>query len=299
MSKNLFSRYIWMVDTIYRAGKITLKEYNKRWVRSELSEGIEIPSRTFHNQREAIEQLFDINIECDTQNCYYIENADSLENGGIRTWLLSTFAVGNLINDSHKLKHRILLEPIPSGQRFLTPIIEAMREDFSIEMTYQSFWADKPNTFEIEPYCIKLFKQRWYIVARSPYYDRIMIYSLDRIIDLEVLDKKFKIGKEFNSELFFSHSFGIIADSDCNPEFIDIKVWGNKSKYFKALPLHQSQEVLEENDNYVVFRYFLQPTYDLRQEFLSHGSEIEVLSPKWFRDEIGKISKELFSTYHE
>lgn len=299
MAKNLFNRYIWIIDTIYRAGKITFKELNIKWLRSEMSEGKKIPLRTFHNQRNAIEQLFDINIECDDRNghVYYIENIDCLKNGGTRSWLLNTFSVSNLINESHKLKHRILFESIPSGQRFLTPIIEAMKNDFAIEVTYQSFWINESCTFEIEPYCVKIFKQRWYVVARSPYYDRMMIYSLDRIIDLEVLDKKFKLPKDFNSELFFIHSFGIIVDSECDPEFVDVKVWGNKVKYFEALPLHQSQEVLEKTDRYTIFRYFLQPTYDLRQELLSHGNEIEILSPKWFRDEIGKISKELFSIY--
>ena len=85
--------------------------------------------------------MFDINIVCDKKGGYkyYIENAEDMEKGGVRTWLLNTFAVNNLINESHHLKRRIMFEQIPSGQKFLTPIIEAMRDGLSVEITYKSF----------------------------------------------------------------------------------------------------------------------------------------------------------------
>lgn len=166
----LFNRYVWLVDTIYRSGRITFEAINEKWSRSELNDsGEDIPLRTFHNHRKAIEQMFDINIECNKRNgySYFIENSDDMERGDVRSWLLNTFAINNLINESHKLKSRILFEQIPSGQHFLVPIIEAMRESRTIDMTYQSFWRDEPSTFEVEPWCVKVFKQRWYLVAKS------------------------------------------------------------------------------------------------------------------------------------
>jgi hypothetical protein len=117
-TSNLFNRYVWLVDIIYRRGKITFEEINEYWQRTLLNiDREDLPLRTFHNHRQAIEQMFDINIECDKRNGYkyYIENTDDMEHGGVRSWLLNTFAVNNLINESHKLKRRILFEKIPSG----------------------------------------------------------------------------------------------------------------------------------------------------------------------------------------
>ena len=118
MVKDLFNKYIWLVDTIYRSRSITFEEINERWQRSSLSEGEPLPRRTFHNWRSAIEQVFDINIGCSRKGGYryYIEHADDMERGGVRNWLLNTFAVNNLINESHHLKRRILFEQIPSGR---------------------------------------------------------------------------------------------------------------------------------------------------------------------------------------
>ena len=156
MTKDLFDKYIWLVDTIYRARKITFEEINERWLRSRLSEGEDIPLRTFHNWRIAIEQVFDININCNRKGgyYYYIENADDMQKGGIRNWLLNTFAVNNLINESHHLKLRILFEEVPSGRKYLTPVIEAMRDGLEIELYYQSYWYEEPSTYTLQPYCI-------------------------------------------------------------------------------------------------------------------------------------------------
>lgn len=299
MAHNLFNRYIWLVDTVYRAGSITFEEVNERWLRTEMSEGKEIPLRTFHNHREAIEQMFDINIECNRHGGfrYYIEHAEDMERGGVRRWLLNTFAVNNLINESHKLKRRILFEKIPSGQKFLTPIIEAMRDGVLLEMTYQGYWSDVPKTFQLEPYCVKVFKQRWYVVGRNPCYEEPRIYALDRVQALDPTTEKFKMPKSFDPEAFFSESFGVIVGDGCEAEEVQIKVRGAQVSYIRALPLHHSQEEVKIEHDFSIFRYYIKPSFDFKQELLSHGAAVEVLEPKWVRDEMAEDVREMSTHY--
>ncbi len=288
MAKDLFNRYIWLVDTIYRADGITFEEINEKWLRNSMSEGLDLPLKTFHNHRKAIEDMFDINIVCDKRGGYkyYIENADDMEKGGVRTWLLNTFAVNNLINESHHLKRRIVFEQIPSGQNFLTPVIEAMRDGMSIEIKYKSFWRQDEYTTEVEPYFVKVFKQRWYLIARNKIKDAIRIYALDRIHALSQTGNAFVMPKDFSPEEYFYNSFGIISQDNCPPEIVELKVYGTQKEYFRTLPLHHSQEEVENADGYSIFRYYLSPTYDFIQEILSHGCEVEVLSPQHLRDEV-------------
>lgn len=301
-TSNLFNRYVWLVDIIYRRRNITFEEINEYWQRSSLNvDGSDLPLRTFHNHRQAIEQMFDIIIECDKQNGYryYIENTDDMKRGGVRSWLLNTFAVNNLINESHKLKQRILFEKIPSGQMFLTPIIEAMRDSLSIEVTHQTFGHDSPDTAEIYPYCIKVFKRRWYVIAYNPRKERILIYALDRIKNISVTDKVFQLPKDFDGELFFADCFGIVAGDGRKAENVLIKVNKIQDSYIRALPLHHSQKEVENTPDYVVFSYHIRPTFDFRQELLSHGAEVEILEPKWFRDEIAEIISEQHNIYQK
>ncbi|MEG1693557.1 MAG: WYL domain-containing protein [Bacteroidales bacterium] len=297
----LFHRYVWLVDTIYRSGKITFEELNDKWTRSGLNDsGDNLPLKTFHNHKTAISEMFDIDIECDKRNgyTYYIDNTDDMERGGVRSWLLNTFAVNNLIKESHKLKHRILFEKIPSGQQFLAPIIEAMRDGLTVEVTYQNYWHDKSYTFELQPYCVKVFRQRWYVIGNSAK-EKVRIYSLDRAQSLQITENKFTLPADFDGEEYFANSFGI--SNYGKPEYVKVKVLNaeKKDRYFKSLPLHHSQEIIEQTEDYTIFRYYIQPTYDFRMELLSHGAEIEVLSPKWFREEIITILNEQKNNYKQ
>ena len=299
-TSNLFNRYVWLVDIIYRREEITFEEINECWQRSVFNpEGEDIPLRTFHNHRIAIEQMFDINIECDKRNGYkyHIENTDDMKRGGIQRWLLNTIAVNNLINESHKLKHRILFENIPSGQMYLTLIIEAMRDSLSIEITYQSFWIDTPYTFDVYPYCIKVFNQRWYLIAFSPNKSQILIYALDRIKNMSINNVKFSLPNDFDGDTFFADCFGIIEGEEKKAEKVLLKVYKNQASYIRSLPLHHSQKETENNPDYSIFSYYIKPTFDLRQELLSHGAEVEVLAPKWFRDEIAAVISEQYNAY--
>jgi hypothetical protein len=283
MAKDLFNRYIWLVDTIYRSGKITLEAINQKWLQNSMSGGNPIPNRTFHNHRIAIEEMFDINIECNSSTYeYYIDNAEDMERGGVRRWLMNTFAVNNLINESHKLKERIQFENIPSGQNYLTSIIEAMRDGFKVELKYQSYWSDEA-TFEIEPYFVKVFKQRWYVVGYS---DKIRIYALDRIKTLNITGNIFKMPENFNPSSYFQDCYGIIYQGNMKAEKVQLRFDASQANYIRALPLHHSQQEVETNDEFAVFEYFIKPTFDFKQEILLHGDTVEVLYPNHFRNEM-------------
>ena len=298
MAKDLFNRYIWLVDTIYRQPEgLTFEEINEKWVRSGSSDGNPIPLRTFHNHRAAIEVLFEINIECNKSTYRYtIDNAEDLEKGGVRRWLLNTFAVNNLINESHKLKQRILFEDIPSGQQFLTTIIEAMRDGVKLEMTYQSYWNDKATTFMFEPYFVKVFKQRWYVIGNS---DHVRIYALDRIQELSTSTTKFSMPADLDPEAYFYNCFGIIHDADVSPQKIKLKITSGQANYLRALPMHHSQKEIERTPESSIFTYYIKPTFDFRQEILSLGEVAEVLSPDSFREEIGNIALKMSSYYQK
>jgi len=296
----LFNRYVWLVDTIFRAGRISFEEINERWMRSPQNEtGEELPIKTFHNHKNAIQDMFDINIACDRRGgyLYYIEHAEDMERGGVRRWLLNTFAVNHLINESHHLKRRILFEEIPSGQRFLTAVIEAMRDSRTLELTHCSFWNTEPSTFEVEPFCVKVFRQRWYLVARSVSDVMIRIYSLDRIEALHQTEHPFELPADFDAHGYFADSFGIIVDDDYNVERVRVRIKGRQRRYIRTLPLHASQTESEITEESSVFEYRLRPTVDFQQELLTHAvnadNEMEVLEPQWLRERMQTIGFDL------
>ena len=201
-----------------------------------------------------------------------------------------------LVETIYKAK-RISFEEIPDGEQYLPAIIEALKKNKVLEMTYHGFSRDKAYSFKVEPYCLKAFKQRWYLIGRSPYNDQIKIYALDRVRWLWMTDKGFKYPEDLVPGEFFEESYGIIADRKIDAETVVMRVSTKQANYLRSLPLHHTQKEIERTDEYSIFSVHLRPTFDFRQEILSQGVDIEVLSPKWFRDEIAEISKQMYNKY--
>ena len=137
----------------------------------------------------------------------------------------------------------------------------------------------------------------WYDGNDEDYYDKVMIYALDRVHWMGLTEKGFRYPKDFVPEAFFEDCFGIIADKNVKPETVKFKVSAGQANYLRTLTLHQTQREIEHTDEYSIFTVRLRPTFDFRQEILSQGSDIEVLSPKWFRDEVAEISKRMWNKY--
>ena len=295
--QNLIGKYVWLIETIHRAGRISFKEISKRWeYNAKMSGGVDLPLRTFNNWRKAIRDMFGLFIE--NEGCgdyrYYIENEELLTNNGLRSWLYSTYCVGNALAGCQGIKDRILLEYVPSGQQHLQPIIDAMKENRVLNITYHSYWKEEETNFNVMPYCVKLHRQRWYMVAQSEGYDEPRIYALDRIHQLSTTGDTFKMPSDWSAEQYFDGCFGIIADQDIDKQTVTLRVTANQAKYFRDLPLHQSQEEVERTDDHSIFQYYLRPTFDFEQEILHNGEAVEVLEPQWLRDETrGRIERML------
>ena len=297
--QTLINKYVWVIETIYRAKKISFKELNERWQNDiDISRGAELSKRTFANWCYAIGDMFGIDIANENRGeyRYYIENVEDISKNGLRSWLYNTFCVSNALANSQSIKDRILLEYVPSGQEYLQTIIEAMKENRVLNITYYSYWKDEENNFDVQPYCVKLFRQRWYMVARSTYIyyykQRPRVYSLDRIKFLHTTEETFKMPRDWNAEDFFDGCFGIMADQSVEPEPVKLKVSVGQANYIRDLKMHESQEEIERNEEYSIFTFFLRPEYDFLQELLWNGAEMEVLEPLWLRKEVaGKIEK--------
>lgn len=300
MSKNLINKYVWLVETLYKAKKISLKEINRKWSETELSEGEELPRRTFNNWKNAAEDMFGLVIMCDkSDNRYYIENRDELGEGGFQRWLLNTMSVNNTLLENKSLSERILLENIPSGQVFLATVMEAMKKNRQLEITYKGYWSDREHSFPVAPYCVKLFRQRWYLLGNSVYEDKIRIYALDRVIEVNLLDEAFKYPKKFDPENYFRECFGIIHDDECPLETVKLKVSSEQANYLRSLPMHHSQEEIECHEDYSIFTLYLRPTFDFQQEILWNGDAVEVLEPLWLREEIAEKVKAMWAKYNK
>lgn len=293
-------KYTWLLDTIRRAGKISFEDLSNKWEHNkELSDYKPLSRATFNRWKDAIFSQFGIIISCQRTGgyLYYIENPEDINEDELKKWMLDSFAVGNLIGENLSLKDRILVNQVPSARDYLAALLEAMKENRTVTITYCAFGKTKSYTFCIEPYCVKLFENRWYVLAHNVQYDDIRIYGLDRIEDLKVEDRTFKLPKDFSASDFFSSYYGIVTNMNINPERIVIRAYKDHIPYINSLPLHHSQKLLEDNGEYADFELYLVPTYDFVMRLLHVGAMIEVVSPVSLRKTMKGWISDMYNLY--
>lgn len=302
MISDLLNRYIWLTDTIYSAGEISLAEINRKWERCTLNDAHDpLPRRTFCRWKDEIEMLFGLVIDyIPASKSYRIANRDDIKNSATQQWMLQTFAVTNLVHAGKSIQDRILLENMPSDAMYLSPIMEAIRTGKKLRMTYKKFLAAEPHTFVLEPFCLKAFKQRWYVAGRPDEHpDEIRVYGLDRVQNLDLTEEDYTIPEDFDAQVFFHNYYGIWHDVNTPAENIIIRVTTAGANYLRSLPLHHSQKEIETTPDYACFQYYIAPTFDFIQELRTHGQNLKVLVPQWLADRMKADAIETTKVYEK
>ena len=299
MISTTFNRYIWLVNTLIQAGRLTYEEISHKWEHSSLGDGNPLPLRTFHMHRRAVEELFQIDILCDASDGYryYIEDLSSLRKDKTRQWLLNSFSTAHLVTESKQLKERILLEEIPKGTEYLQSLIDAMKQNLTTEITYQPFYKTESTLYHVCPYCLKAYRQRWYILGYCKELKGIRHFSLDRIQHLNITEKHFDYPSDFSPEAYYTDSIGIWVNENIKPEKVIIRAYGIQSKYLRTLPLHHSQKELCTTNLYCDFEYNLCITQNLISELLAKGNTVQVMEPESLRIEMKKCLNYMFNFY--
>ena len=275
----LFKEYVWLVSTIRRAGRITLREINERWLRTEMSEGVEFSRTTFRRHRAEVEEMFGIIIDCDGENRYFIDDTALLYEESVQQWMINTLAVSNIVSEARGMHDRILLESIPSESDKLQLVVEAMRTSHRLSMDYQRYGTAVKSRWTVEPYCIKLFRRRWYLLGRLGNGDFITL-SFDRMSDLKMTDDTFEMDKDFDAQSYFAAYYGVMQGGKEPFQRVVLRAFGNERYAMRDLPLHPSQQEVAVGEDYVDFEVKLYPTSDFLAQILSRGRWLKVLEPE-------------------
>ena len=201
--------------------------------------------------------------------------------------LLKAFAVNNILSGNRALEGREIYEEIPSGEKHLIPILDAMRMNRVIDVAYASFRRTASVSYSVEPYAVKMHHRRWYLLARECEGGAFRHLALDWMKEVSVLDAEFTIDSAFDVDTYYDGAFGVITgmEDDYDIEDVRIKVYNDfhRVDYLRTLPLHRSQKEVETATGYSVFSYRLRPTDDFLSAVLALGGDAEVLTPEWFR----------------
>lgn len=291
MVTELITKYIWLLQTVLNAGDegLSLGEITGRYERRF---GESLTRRTFVNYRNGVEEVFGIGIACDrSTNRYSIDRgsrmSDSrMSDSGSTEWLIDSFTVNSLLEKGKEsLSGRIEVEPIPSGHRFLTRIMEAMLDSRRIGIEYRKYSSAAPEHLTVLPYSLKEDKRRWYLYGHCIERGALRCYALDRLVSMEILPDRFTYPENFNLGELLATSFGTYIPKEGEKGgTVEFRARGVQAKYIADLPIHHSQKLLKTEGEWTYFSIFVSTdSDDLYFELRKYGAAIEVISPEKVR----------------
>ena len=291
MVAELIDKYIFLIQVLSDAGEegLTLVQIGRKW--SERYGGT-YSRRTFNNHREAIAEVFGIEISCSrSDNRYYISyGRDATDRDATRDWLIDSFTVGNLLTlGKERLSGRVSVAEIPSGHIFLTTLISAMLADKLVEIDYRKYTSDESETLHVEPYALKESQSRWYLVGWCRERKGLRVYGLDRIKALRTREEVFRMKEKFDVDSLFAESFGVYLSDPDKVQNIFFKADRTQARYLEDLPLHPSQSVVERDGESVTFAIRAQVNEAMEMEFCRLAGKVEVISPRSLRERLADI----------
>lgn len=264
---------------------------------SELQEyNFNVSKRTFQRDLEDIRSLYNIDIQFDFSRKVYFLDLD--EQPDVNERILEAFDTFNALNLSDRLSNNIHFEKRrPKGTENLYGLLHAIKNQLQIKFTYQKFWEDELTKRNAEPYALKEFRNRWYVLANDLKDNKVKSFALDRLSDLDITKKRFRIPDDFNVNRHYKYCFGIISPNGHKPEEIELSFDPFQGKYIKTLPLHESQQILIDNEEELRIKLTLFITHDFFMELLSYGENLRVIKPESLINDLKSTFKNVLKLY--
>lgn len=216
----------------------------------------------------------------------------------MKDWLLNSFKLSML---GHRLQNRsvVMLEDALQDTAFLDDLLDAIDHKKYIKIDYLNPYGVR-KIYTLIPLFVRLFKHRWYVIGKDKENHNNCILAVNRIISSEILDEI--VSEEIKSvvpEQFFKDCYGIIKLDNSKAEKIRLRAFWPQYIFLEERPLHHSQQLVKDSGDgeYREYEIKMQPTFDLKQELLSNGRGLIVLSPEWFRQEMIATIQDMVSGY--
>lgn len=183
------------------------------------------------------------------------------------------------------------------GGEYLSPLLKCIKERTIIQLHYQRYGEQQVKHYTFHPYVLKEYRNRWYVTGWSEHRSAISTFALERIVEIIPTKQRYVPQPSFDAVSYFAHSFGISVTNDFQPEVITLKFEAKDVPFIKSMPLHQTQQIIIEDETGIVITLTVIPSYELKAELLSYGSRVKVISPQWLADEHKQTLQQALNNY--
>lgn len=258
---------------------------------------VQLAPRTFKRDREDLFESFGIDIQYDSkQGVYHIADEHHLDNGNR---LFEAFNLSSALQLSDRLGAFVMQEKRrPIGSEHFYGLVYAIDTRKKISFGYYKIEDDIFSQRSVVPLALKESLGYWYLIAKDDKDGCIKTFATDRINDLSI-EGKTKEKIDFDCNSYFAHSYGIIVPTESKPQTIELSFSWQQGQYIKRFPLHESQQVVSEDEHQILIKLYLYITFDFEQKLLSFGPDVQVISPSSLSDTLMNYYQRALAQYQK
>ena len=244
--------------------------------------------RTLQRDIKTIEEVFGMEIQNVKGKGYRIVGRDPVYTDRFKE-LLSEIEILSTVGSDSGTRDYI----IPEQRRMtfsvdIQKILRSIKQRRKVRFSYSlPRHGGKEAEYLAEPYFLKQSQNRWYLVAMVE--GILKCFELGRFVSFKVLDEEFSRDESVQAENLFRDCFGIWDDPKMSVEDIRLRFSPLDGRFIKTLPIHSSQKIVAETNEYVEVTLRLKITNDFVMALLSRSSSIEILAPQSLKDRISAI----------
>lgn len=285
---NQIKRLSAIVNKLSGISEYVSKEELLEAMSGDMAENGSYTLRTLQRDIRTIEEVFGMEIDNVKGEGYRIVGWDPVYTDRFKE-LLSEFEILSTVGSDSGTRDYIIPE-----QRKMTfsvdiqKVLRSIKQRRKVRFSYSlPRLGGKEVEYLAEPYFLKQSQNRWYLVAMVE--EILKCFELGRFVSFKVLDEEFSRDESVQAENLFRDCFGIWDDPKMSVEDIRLRFSPLDGRFIKTLPIHSSQKIVAETNEYVEVTLRLKITNDFVMALLSRSSSIEILAPQSLKDRMNAI----------
>jgi len=167
----------------------------------------------------------------------------------------------------------------------------AIRKNRKVSLAYHSLYESRDITITLSPYHLMYNNRAWYIIGESSLHNSIRTFKLNRIKQLEVLDRCFVSGRKFDIYEYLGRAWSMIPEGKIY--HVRLRFAPKVAKNVAEVQWHDTQNTTFNKDGSLTAEFRVDGVGEISWWILGYGDQVEVLAPAALRKRIAKTAQRM------
>ena len=164
-----------------------------------------------------------------------------------------------------------------------------------IRIAYDSYYEKAEIETVVHPHQV-IFKSRgWYVIGFSEMHKEVRMFKLDRVVNLTLLEGRFKLDSAFNVKDYFGNAWNVIRGDQ--RYHVEVNFSSQVAGNVEEVAWHRTQRTRRRSDGSLVFEVDVDGFEEISWWVLGYGDQAIVQEPDILRVLIASHAQRLVRHY--